>query len=431
MTRNQSPLLDLIYSPEVLAEQQLFYPRFFQGFYREIICPQFSTDEMAALHDVRFVFPLTLRGQEPFGFFGANGTINFSIASLKFLNDLLLAYCWLGVHGYQVVTINDYLLMLAHWQSDSDPPEPLRSLGIRDGADRESGVSDLHLECVKSAYLFILLHELAHRCYRDPPIENISRADAQAQEMRADRFALDILARLGLLSGGIQQFFIWEWAFMPDPNEYPDDGAYWSEMQKRTHPLTRERLLQVSNDIERNATARTDQKPETLSKLQDLARELRKIVSLHYDANMVRIAAQRGRMLKAEDLAPRRPNELIAMPLGADAGQRPFHGKCFGSFSFRNISSVDTEIVLQNRSGNVTGTIATREGLGRIDGVVTEGVLNFQWILGEMQGHGLLHWDASNYEGILGLGDSTSGEMTCKLCPAPIAAGSSGQLWPA
>jgi hypothetical protein len=421
MALERSPPLDSIYAPELLAEQKLLYPRLLQGFYREIICPRFNSDETAALRDVQFDFPLTSRGREPVGFFRANGTINLSIASLKFFNDLLLAYCWLGVHGYGVVTIDDYLLMLVHWRSDAAPPRPLPSLGIPHGAAREPAVDGLYVDWVRSAYLFILLHELAHLRYRDSPIETISRDDAQAQEMRADRFALGMLARLGLLSVGIQQYFIWTWNFMPDPNNYPDDRAFWREMQKRTHPLTSERLLQAAIDMEKNAAASSDQKPETLSKLQVLARELKKVASLHNDADMVRTAAKRGRMLKVEDLAPRRPNELIAMPLGADAQSRPFHGKYFGSFALRDISSLDAEIVLQNRSGNVAGTMATREELGRIDGVVTDGVLNFQWILGEMQGRGLLRPDGLNYEGSLGPGDQTSGGMTCKLYPAPTS----------
>jgi hypothetical protein len=191
-------------------EKQHSYPHFFNGIYEEMIKPQLSIDEASALGEIRFRFPLSLPGQEPFGFYSENATITLSIASLKFLNDLLLAHCWLGRHRYKLFTIDDYLLMLTEWRADTPPPEPLLSLGIPNDAGREPETCDLHVDWVKRTYLFILLHEIGHLRYL-AHLNTAPPSVLQWQESRADQFALSVMGRLGLVSVGITQFFEWTW----------------------------------------------------------------------------------------------------------------------------------------------------------------------------------------------------------------------------
>jgi hypothetical protein len=364
---------------------------------------------------------LRLPGQEPYGFCGGDGIVRLSVASLKFLNDLLRAYCWLGRHGYALFTIDDYLLLLRHWQAASPPPEPLSSLGIPADAGDDLATAELHAEYVKRAYAFIMLHEFGHLRFHDPPTAGLTPAETQAQESRADGFALEIMGRLGLLGSGIFQFFEWAWVFMPDPAEFPDEPSYWSAVQHRSHPLTTQRLVQVALDIETNAASYAkDRQPDTLATFQTLSRELRRLASLKGDPDMQRIAARRGAMLQVEDLAPRRPKELIAMPLGAAAGGGPFHGKLAGSAHFgANIQ--DIEVVLRDRSGQVTGAFANLAEIGHLDGTVRDGVLDFRWTVADMQGRGRLRFDGAAYQATLGLGDAVDQGATWTLRPAPPA----------
>lgn len=406
MTLAQSGLIGSIYPAEMLEEKKHAYSHFLLQFYEEAIRPLLGADEARAVGEINFRFPLNLPGQEPVGFCARHGTIILSIASLKLLNDLLLAYCWLGRHGYKPVTIDDYLMMLVHWRSDSTPPEPLPCLGIPDNAGSEAGIEELHAVWVRHAYVFILLHELGHLRHGDTTVGNISRSELRARERRADQFALNVMGRLGFEGSGIAQFFEWAWVFMPNPDDYPDEDSYWNALQNQTHPVTTDRLLDVAEDIDANAGKyATDQEPETLAAFQNLSRALKLLASLKGDPDLQRKAFRRASFLRPEDLAPRRPNEMIAMPVGAPASQGPFQGKLVGSVGIGAISQ-DIEVTLQNRASQVTGAYTDGVEIGRIDGTVTENSLNFRWVLGELQGSGLLGFDGRVYSGTIGMGGS-------------------------
>jgi len=395
-----------------LAELQQSYPRFLQGAYGGIIQPQLGGEEKRKLAHVRFIFPLNIPGQEPFGFRSGDNTIYLSIASLKLINDLLLAYCWLGHNHYTPNTIDDYLLMLARWSSDSRPPEPLLALGIPANARDDPKTDELTNEYVKHTYLFILLHELGHLLHNDPPAVTQSPERTQAQESRADQFALNVLGRCGMVSTGIAQFFGWAWAFMPFRSDYADEAAYMETILHQTHPLTTERLRQVAIDIESNAESYAiDSKPETLSTFNDLSRELRRVAALKGDPDMQSIAAQRGKTIEPQDLAPRRQNELIGTAVGREISHGPFDGRLVGTLGFGQVS-YDFEVLLENQSGHVTGIFATQTEIGHIDGVITDNALQFAWRSGEQRGRGVLRLEAGTYEGAVG-------PAIWKLRPAP------------
>ena len=408
--------VDSIYSAETLAERQQMYPHFFRGMYQQMIAPKLSAEEALAVGEVQFRFPASLPGQEPFGFSSTRGAVTLSIASLKFLNDLMLAYCWLGRHKYLLSTIDDYLLMLRFWHADCPPPDPLGAMGIPGDAIDEAGTGELHVDWIKRAYFFILLHELGHLRWGDTGAEAASPAQSQRQESRADAFALDVMGRLGLVQAGITQFFEWASAFMPNPADYADDDSYWKAVSARNHPLTTDRLVQAANDIEANAGLYAkDQSPETLAAFGALAQYLRKLASLKRDPDMLRIAFRRGAMLRSEDLAPRRPGELIAMPAGPP-GPAPFHGKLAGTTSGAGMSD-NIEVVLRNQAGAVTGSYANWCEIGRLAGTARDNQLDFRWELAGFQGRGVLSFDGTSYAGTLGM-DAAPGQVTWNLRPA-------------
>lgn len=394
--------LDTLYSAETLAERQQMYPRFFRGAYDEMVQPRLTADEKSKLAAVRFVFPLNMPGREPFGFRSGDDTVYLSISSLKLINDLLLAYCWLGRNDYKLGTIDDYLLMLARWPSESRPPEPLAALGVPPNARDDPKTDELANDYVKRTYLFILLHELGHLLYGDPPAVTEAPMRSQAEESRADQFALDVLGRCALVGTGITQFFEWAWAFMPNPADYADEAAYRDAVLRQTHPLTTERLRQVAIDMESNAKSYArDHNPETLAAFDNLSRMLRKLAALKSDPDMQRFGAQRGKAIEPQDLAPRRHNELIGIPAAKQSKPGPFNGKLVGTLSFGTMS-VDFEVVLQNQSDHVTGIFATQTEIGHLDGIVTGNALQFAWRSGEQRGAGVLRLQGGAYEGTAG-----------------------------
>jgi len=411
--------LDSIYDPPVLAQRQQLYPSWVLGVFKEEIQPALTPVERGRLESVRLVFPQSMAGWEPFGFRTASGTIELSIASLKFCNDLMLAYAWLGRHRYSLASLDDYLVMLSNWRSDQPPPPPLTTLRIPANARDDADTDRLATLLVRSAYLFIVLHELGHVVHGDNPSQASTPEIAQAQEVAADAFALDLMARMGTVPTGMAAYFQFGAAFMPNPVQYRDTAAYFAALKAQTHPMTTGRLRAVAVAIDERAEMfAIDRQPATLAQFRELSRLLRKSAALTSDPDMLRLAALRGATLEPRDLAPRRPGALLGIPPDARIGHGPFSGKLAGTSTVANVA-FDLEMFLEEDAGQVRGTYATGSELGRIVGVVDGHMLSFTWRSGDQRGRGVLRNDGTAYDGSAGHGTAIDG-ATWSLRRVPI-----------
>lgn len=68
-------------------------------------------------------------------------------------------------------------------------------------------VDTLSLSLRNEAYAFIIAHELGHIRFRHKPLAEISPIQAQKDEAKADRFALDLLERTQAPALGAVFFF--------------------------------------------------------------------------------------------------------------------------------------------------------------------------------------------------------------------------------
>jgi hypothetical protein len=303
--------IESIYDTADLAQRQQLYPKFVLGVLDAEIRPRLTADERAKLASLRFAFPLVMSGWEPFGFRSDGQSVEVSIASLKLLNDLLLAYAWLGRHGYSPSTVDDYMALLVNWRKDEPPPPPLATLGVPPGARDEADTDRLATLLTRSAYLFIVLHEMGHVLHDDRPAAGLTLQAMQAREAAADAFAIDLMARMGVVPTGIAEFFQLAAASMPSPAAYRDDAAYLDALRRQTHPVTAERLAAVARAIEAHAQSfAVDQQPQTLAQFAELSRLLRKASAMMLDPDLRRMAAERGAKLQPRDLAPRKAGTL-------------------------------------------------------------------------------------------------------------------------
>jgi hypothetical protein len=76
-----------------------------------------TAEEKRRLQGVRIDFPLMAEGSEhgnPLAFNAPNREMRvvFPIFSLKFLDDLAIAYAWLQINGYVLDTVSEYTAML-------------------------------------------------------------------------------------------------------------------------------------------------------------------------------------------------------------------------------------------------------------------------------------------------------------------------------
>ena len=415
--------VDSIYDPGVLSTLQYKYSSWFVGneqhpggVFDEVIKSQFNGAERKKLADVPLQFPENLPGLEPFGFVCDGKRISLSVASLKFFDDLIVAYVWLGRHHYSLDTVNDYLRMLHRWSKQEPPPEPLKALGIPDNALGDTETKRAANLYMRNVYTIILLHELGHFYNGDPPSwEGRPPKEVQAKEAEADRFALELVGRIGTVPTGIAQFFTWLWAYMPNRAD-PD---YEAELQAQTHPLAARRLIEVAEDIEQNAsTYAIDASRETLAEFRELANLYRKLAALLDTSDIQQHIARRAKMLEPRDLAPRRPNEIISRPIGSRAGNGPFAGKLAGTVAGRPV-----EVFVENESGRVTGTLGVGPELAelvRIEGVVEDDTLSFTWKSADSQGRGELHRDGNTYISTSPLGPAKDGSIWVVTAPEAI-----------
>jgi hypothetical protein len=178
--------------------------------------------------------------------------ITVPISSLRFLRDLLAAYAWLSVHGYDLQPVSDYLAVIKYqWPRllRGKPHLPLKVLGVPENALDEARVMARFQQLFGTAVVFVLGHELGHIYHRHASYGGISTLQARRQEEEADRFALKLLRRIGEAPIGAAFFFY----ILSHLVAYPDDPGFQAVEVGRTHPLSPERIRTVAEQIKANA----------------------------------------------------------------------------------------------------------------------------------------------------------------------------------
>jgi len=224
-----------------------------QAIFEEDLPRMLTDQERQELAGVKIVFPRN-DASHPMNFYAdwSVGTVAFPVASLKFLNDMLVSYAWLSAHGYDLQPVSDYLAMIKHkWPGllQGQPYRPKEVLGIPDSALDEPVVSSRFQQLVGSAVVFIMGHEIGHIYHRHPGYGNVSAEQARRHEEEADDFGLKILKRFNGDAVGVAFFF----TIMTHLEPFPMDPGYAQSQAQRTHPLSPERVRKVAAWIEANA----------------------------------------------------------------------------------------------------------------------------------------------------------------------------------
>ena len=322
------PQAALMYSEAKLAREQARFESRFEEMYTKWIWPKLSAQEKRKLKNVRFDYPLigevTGGPMDYYAGPGADGTptVTMPIFSLLFLEDLATAYAWLYIRGYSLETIDEYVTMLNYKQPSDFPgrrlPSPLEALQIPDDALKDETVDRLSLRFRNSAYAFLLGHELGHIFYGHRGYNGVSMAHARSNETEADRFAIDLMARTETIPMGAVLFFQALVYYMPSKGKFFAERANASErdwerylQRKMTHPLTANRLLQITMGLYNSA--RRYGADQTI--VRSMAAALEKVVAILEDEDLQGCMAVVGHRSVVSDLAPRRPKGQHESPL--------------------------------------------------------------------------------------------------------------------
>lgn len=165
--------LDL-YDQATLQYWQTRYPVSTQKIYEIGMLPILLPHEKENLAQVEFQFPLVGEygfQNDPLAYYSTGNppAVMMPIQSLKFLDDLSIAYAWLWANGYGLETVTDYVAMLKYQNDEflaGRHPAPLVALHIPDNALEDPEIDELALRFFNSARAFILAHELGHIYHR-------------------------------------------------------------------------------------------------------------------------------------------------------------------------------------------------------------------------------------------------------------------------
>lgn len=157
--------------------------------------------------------------------------------SIKFFDDIALAFAWYEHMQMDKAKIIEYIARLYSQQNYLQPP--LEALGVPEQAWKLSEyVDDVSQKTLKSGLAFLLLHELGHWHYRHASYDTISNRQAQTQEMQSDLMALEVMGRMRTIPYGIVTWFLVT-GLLQDNNP-------------TTHPLSANRLYAITRKIEEN-----------------------------------------------------------------------------------------------------------------------------------------------------------------------------------
>jgi hypothetical protein len=223
------------------------------------IKPTLTKAERDQLGDVTFHFPMPKPDDDPLNFYAfrsEDGTavVVMPVLSLKALEDMTTAYAWVQVKGFRHSTIDLYYAMLRHRPPAKFPDgryiDVLTALGIPETAYQEPGVDKLSLSLRNEAFAFILTHELGHVLFRHKGYNQITKAQARADEAQSDRFALDVLARSATPPLGAVFYFQAQVYRFQHRGEFASAAA-WDDylMTVATHPMTVERIKAMADHI--------------------------------------------------------------------------------------------------------------------------------------------------------------------------------------
>lgn len=272
----------------------------------EGFAPELTPAEFGTLLQTTLSFPA--RGQGLMGFYAAwpPPEIVLPVVSLKLLDDLSIAYAWLWAEGHGLDTIETYIAMLRYKPRESFPgrryPTPFQALGVPEDALEDPAVDGLSLRLFNSARAFILAHELAHL-----HLEHAG-GDTLRQEIEADAFAIDLLARTGTIPMGMVLYFQAMAHWSPNRAQFGSDAAWRAFLaEHRTHPVTAERIEAIAAGLNRQAAAfaRHDPNPDAaVDAVRFIADNLSTLVDYLRDEDMQRCVGETAYEAKLADLAP-------------------------------------------------------------------------------------------------------------------------------
>lgn len=307
---------DNYYSDQQLASDRTRYGQRFQFLLNKGLLEFMTSEERRALSGVAINHPL--RGKNPLDFSSlpleGDLVVIAPVLSMKFIEDLSIAYAWRFQKRFSLEPMDEYLSMLKYRSSKDFPggelPSPLRALGVPENiSETDNKTDDLSLRFRNTAWAFILAHELGHLRYGHSR-SRVDPAEIQRQEEQADAFAIDLLARSRTIPMGMILWFQATAAYLPNRADFPSLAAYlqWSRTEAN-HPVNGKRLKNLAERMARQARSESDANHASL--LNYIATRLAKIGPIIDDPEMQMYLRRCAQVRQPQDLKRRENRSCV------------------------------------------------------------------------------------------------------------------------
>lgn len=228
-----------IYRDSTLLRETPRLQRAVTKIFKQGIKPELRSREQAGLANIRFKFPIPQTNDHVLNFYAGEiegaAAVVLPLQSLKMVEDLTTAFACLYVNKSSFGALDLYFAMLQRKTLDSFRPAGTRGILNAIGAPQNVPSDKLSLSVCNEAFAFVLVHELGHLLFKHTGLADITRAQARADEVQSDAFALDVLARSGTPPLGAALFFQAQIFSLPHRGEHKttQDGPAADNLRKR------------------------------------------------------------------------------------------------------------------------------------------------------------------------------------------------------
>jgi hypothetical protein len=297
-----------MYADEELAREQPRYERRVGEIFTSGLWAFMAGPEKQALTGMRIDVPL--KGESPLDAHayldGTTPTVVLPVLTLKFVEDLSVAYAWRHVNRYSLEPMDEYVAMLKYRRPTDSPggrvPDPRSALGVPPGIlEQDRRVDDLSLRFRNTAWAFILAHELGHRRFGHAGNLRVSPEISQSNEREADAFAVDLLSRSDTIPMGMILWLQATTGYFPNRADFASEAEYrtWTR-SGATHPINPERLQNLGTAL--NRAARASLNREFAEVVPSIASHLVAMGDILAEPDMQRLIARCAVLGRPEDL---------------------------------------------------------------------------------------------------------------------------------
>ena len=297
-----------MYGDRDLANAKERFERRINELYRNGLWGFMDGPEKQALSNVRLELPA--KGDSPLDAYSyvrdRTPTVVLPVLSLKFIEDVSIAYAWRHLNRHSLEPIDEYVAMLKYRKPQDFPnarvPDPLTALGVPAQIwERDKRVDDLSLRFRNTAWAFILAHEVGHLRFRHPGNRGIDPAVSQRNEVEADTFAVNLLSRSDTVPMGMILWFQATVGFFQNRADFKTEEEYRRWVQREaTHPVNPDRLRHLALSLNRAADATLSRDNGEL--LRFIAGKLGGIADILAEPDMQRLIARCAVLGRPEDL---------------------------------------------------------------------------------------------------------------------------------